>query len=144
MLAVAWSCTTVDPGANFVVPDEQFDADFFFCRVEPEFLTAKKCGSGDPGAGDPAGGCHFNASAVNGMALVDHPPVDCADGHPVNRAQVVTGSGARANLESASLEMSRDAKTAPIFVRPSGQNHPRAIFSREDPVVEVIREWAQK
>ena len=70
LLALA-GCTTVDPGPNFVVPDEQFDADFFFCRVEPELLFAKKCGPGEPGQ-DPANGCHFNSSAVSGMAAMTH------------------------------------------------------------------------
>ncbi len=143
-LALASACTTIDPGPHFVVPDEQFEADFFFCRVEPEFLVAKKCGPGDPSAGDAPGGCHFNGSAVSGMVLVDHPPVECADGRPVNRAQIGSGSFARANLESASLEMSRDALTAPLFLRPSGQNHPRTIFPREDPIKDLIHQWAQK
>lgn len=140
----ASACTTVDPGPTFVVPDEQFDADFFFCRVEPEVLTAKRCGAGDPAAGDAANGCHFNASAVSGMALVNHAPIDCANGRPVNRAQLGAGSGAQGNLQAASLVMSRDIATAPIFVRPTGQNHPRAIFPREDPVAEVLREWARR
>lgn len=143
-LGLAWSCTTVEPGPNFVVPDEQFDADFFFCRIEPELLIAKKCGPGDPGAGDQSNGCHFNSSAVSGMALANHAPVDCLDGHPVNRGQVGAGSGAQANLQSVSLEMSRDYVTAPFFLRPTGQNHPRSVFPREDPVTDLIRQWAQK
>jgi hypothetical protein len=142
--ALVWSCTTVDPGANFVVPDEQFDADFFFCRVEPELLVAKKCGPGDPAAGDAPNGCHFNPSAVRGMALTNHAPVDCVDGHPVNRSQIGAGSGAQGNLQSASLEMSRDVLTAPLLLRPTGQKHPRAIFPPEDPAAEVIRQWALK
>lgn len=144
MLASALSvcaCSTVDPGPNFVVPDENYDADFFFCRIEPELLFAKRCGSGDPGDN---GGCHFNSSAVSGMALADHAPVDCADGRPVNRAQVGAGSGAQGNLQAASLVMSRDYLTAPLYLRPTGQNHPRPIFAPDDPVVEVIREWAQR
>jgi hypothetical protein len=138
------SCTTVDPGPNFVVPDEQFDADFFFCRIEPELLAAKKCGPGDPASGDPGNGCHFNSSAVSGMALAPHPPVDCADGHPTNRAQVGAGSGAQGNLQAVSLEMSRDYLTAPLYLRPTGQNHPRTIFPKDDAVVDVIRQWAMK
>lgn len=137
----AASCTTVDPGPNFVVPDEQFDADFFFCRVEPELLLAKKCG---PGEGADGNNCHFNSSAVSGMALAAHNPIDCADGRPTNRAQIGAGSAAQGNLQAASLVMSRDYATAPIYLRPTGQNHPRAIFPREDPVVDVIRQWAQK
>ena len=127
-----------------MVPDEQFDADFFFCRVEPELIFGRKCGSGDPGAGDAANGCHFNSSAVSGMALANHGPIDCADGRPTNRAQLGAGSAAQGNLQSVSLEMSRDFATAPLFVRPTGQNHPRAIFAKEDPVADVIRQWAQR
>lgn len=140
----ASACTTVDPGPNFVVPDEQFDADFFFCVVEPQLLVAKKCGPGDPAAGDPGNGCHFNSSAVSGMAITQHAPVDCADGHPTNRGQVGAGSGAQGNLQAVSLEMSRDYLTAPLYLRPTGQNHPRTIFPKDDPVVDVIKQWAQK
>lgn len=143
-IAGASACTTVDPGTNFVVPNENFDADFFFCRIEPELLVAKRCGPGDPGAGDPPNGCHFNSSAVSGMAIADHVPVDCVDGRPVNRAQIGAGSAAQGNLQAVSLVMSRDYQTAPLFLRPTGQNHPRIIFPREDPVVNVIRDWAAR
>ncbi len=142
--ALTAGCTTVDPGPSFVVPDEQFDADFFFCRIEPELLVAKRCGPGDPALGDKASGCHFNPSAVSGMAIANHAPVDCTSGRPVNRAQIGSGGAAQGNLQAVSLVMSRDVATAPLFLRPTGQNHPRAIFPREDPVLELLREWAQK
>jgi hypothetical protein len=123
-----------------VVPDEQFDADYFFCHVEPELLFGKKCGSGDPGESN----CHFSTS-VSGMQLRDHPPVDCGGGdRPVSRAQIGAGSAAQGNLESASTETSRDYTTAPILLRPTGNNHPRQIFPPNDPIVDVIRQWAQK
>jgi len=142
--AVALSaCSTVDPGPNFVVPDEQFDADFFFCRVEPELLVAKKCGPGDPSV-DGSNSCHFNSAAVSGMTLRDHAPITCANDHPTSRALLNSGGAAQANLQSATLEMSRDVTTAPIFVRPTGQNHPRQIFAPNDPVLDVLREWAQR
>jgi hypothetical protein len=144
VLPAAAACTTVDPGPNFVVPDEQFDADFFFCRVEPEVLLAKKCGPGDPAAGDRSNGCHFNPNAVSGMAIANHAPIDCDGARPRNRAQLGAGSPAQGNLQAVTLVMSRDVQTAPLFLRPTGQNHPRAIFSREDPVVEVLREWAKR
>ena len=138
-------CETIDPGPSFVVADERFDPDYFFCKVEPEVLFARRCGSGDPAQGDRANGCHFNASAVSGMALVQHPPVDCGGGErPVNRAQIGAGSPAQANLESASIVMSRDYTTAPIFVRPTGANHPRAVFPKNDPAADILRTWAQK
>jgi hypothetical protein len=139
------ACTTVDPGANFVVPDEHFDSDFFFCHVEPQVLFAKKCGSGDPSAGDASGGCHFNSSAVSGMALVDHAAIDCGGGdHPLDRSQVSNTSAAGANLQAASLEMSTDYMTAPIYVRPSGANHPRVVLMPGDAAVDILGQWAQK
>ena len=141
LAAASWSCRTVELGSNPVIPDEQFDADFFFCRVEPELLVAKKCGPGEPGDNN---GCHFNSSAVSGMAIAQHPPIDCADGRPTNRGQIGAGSAALGNLQAASLVMSRVYLTAPIYLRPTGQNHPRTIFPREDPVVDVLRQWAQK
>ncbi len=142
---LACGCTTVDPGANFVVPNEAFDADYFYCHVEPEVLSQKKCGPGDPAAGDRENGCHFNSSAVSGMALVNHAPVDCGGGdHPVSRAAIATGSAASGNLQATSLEMNRDYLTAPLLIRPSGSNHPRAVFPTDDPAVEVLKTWATK
>ncbi|HEY2510412.1 MAG TPA: hypothetical protein VGI39_06140 [Polyangiaceae bacterium] len=143
--ACVWGCTTVDPGSNFVIPAQTFNANYFFCHVEPEFLTAKKCGPGDPSQGDPSNGCHFNAAAVSGMPLLDHPPVDCGGGDvPVDQTVVGAGSAPQNNLQAASLEMSRDYMTAPIIVRPTGHTHPRTIFTTSDPVVNVIITWAGK
>jgi hypothetical protein len=138
------ACTTVDPGPNYVVPDEHFDADYFFCHVEPEVLFAKKCGPGDASQGD--NGCHF--TAAGGFALLDHPPIDCGGGdHPVDRTKLGSGSPAQGNYQAASLEMSRDYTSAPIYVRPTklnGASHPRQIFNTDDAVVSVIQTWASK
>ncbi len=137
------ACERVDPGPNFVVSDATFDQSYFFCHVEPEVLFAKKCGPGDQGAGDRMGGCHFNSSAVSGMALIDHPAVACTNDKP-DPTQIGAGSPAQSNFQAASLEMSRDYLTAPIYVRPTGANHPRAIFAKDDPAVQIISTWAQK
>lgn len=141
--AFAIGCSNVDPGSNFAVAEETFNEDYFFCHVEPELIFAKRCGPGDPNAGDPSSGCHFNAAAVSGMALIDHPAIDCGGGdHPLSRAQVGVGGPARGNLQAVSLVMSRDYLTAPLYLRPTGANHPRAVFAKDDPVVEVIKTWA--
>jgi hypothetical protein len=141
--AVLGGCTTVDPGPSFVIPNQTFNENFFYCVVEPQLIFGKKCGSGDP---SDKSACHFNASAVSGMALLDHTPVDCGGGTTsVNGADTGLGSPARANYTSASLEMSRDYLTAALYVRPSStQGHPRVIFDTTDPVVDVIRQWASK
>jgi len=145
LLSCGVGCETVDPGPNFVIDTDTFDADYFFCHVEPEYLFAKKCGSGDPAAGDKAGGCHFTPGAVSGLPLTNHARIDCGGGErPLSRAQLGAGSPAQANLQAASLEMSRDPTTAPLVVRPTGANHPRAVLQKNDPAIEVLRRWAQK
>lgn len=142
-----WGCTTVDPGPNFSIADTSFDADYFYCHVEPQFIFAKHCGPGDPG---DSNSCHFTPSAVSGMVLLDHPPVDCGGGdHPVDTTQIGIGSPAQSNLEAASFEMSKDYMTAPIYVRPSGSGnapyHPRQIFDPSDvTVVQLLSTWASK
>jgi len=138
-------CTTIDPGSNFVVPDETFDADFFYCHVEPELIFAKNCGPGDPTL-DPPKSCHFSSAAVTGMALIDHPAVPCGGGdHPLDATQTGPGSFAESNFESVSLEMSRQYTMAPLFTRPTGNNHPRQIFAPDDSQVNaLLAAWASK
>jgi hypothetical protein len=137
-------CTSVDPGPDFVVNTYVFDEDFFYCHVEPQFIFGNnyKCGTGN--GSDPANGCHFNASAVSGMALQNHPPVNCGGGdHPVDLTAVATGTPARSNYEAVSLEMSNDYTSASLFVRPSGSNHPRQIFQTSDQTVnQILSKWA--
>jgi len=141
--------TTVDPGANFSIPNVSFDQDYFYCHVEPELVVAKRCGPGDPAVDSP-NSCHFTASAVSGMALQDHSPVDCGGGdHPVSLSQVGTGGAAQANFEAVSLEMSKNYLSAPVYVRPSGSGgvlyHPRQIFAPDDPAVNaLLATWASK
>ena len=153
-VACVWGCT-IDPGPNFVIPLSVFNEDFFYCHVEPEYLFAQdtSCGAGQ---GSDNGNCHFNSSAVSGMALQQHNPIDCAGGdHPANTAagtgSTGPGSAAANNFSSASLEMSRDCVDyascqAAILKRPtSTTDHPRQIFDpNNDPANHqgVIYKWA--
>ena len=135
LLASLLGCTSVDPGPDFVVPNITFDPDYFYCHVEPQFIFGAnyKCGTGDTTKGDPGNGCHFNPSAVTGMQLQDHPPVNCNGGdHPVDLSQLGNGLPPAANLQAVSLEMNADYTAAPVFVRPTGNTHPRAVFSTSD------------
>jgi hypothetical protein len=140
------ACTSIDPGRNFSLPNVTFDADYFYCHVEPELIVAKHCGPGDPSQGDPSNACHFTASAVTAMDLFDHPAVDCAGGdHPATLTQIGSGSAAQLNYESVSREMSKDPQSAPVYVRPSGAYHPRHVFAPGDPVVlQLLSTWASK
>jgi len=136
-----------------VVSETVFDANYFYCHVEPGLIFQYSCGSGDPSKGDPANGCHFNPSAVSGMALINHPPIDCGGGDvPLDLTQVGTGSPAQSNLESVSLEMSTDYTTSALFNRPSDgagcppPAHPRCVFSQSgnQDVAQLLATWASK
>jgi hypothetical protein len=154
LLILLLSCTSIDPGPDFVVPQTVFDANYFYCHIEPGIIFSPSylCGAGDPSKGDPNNGCHFNPSAVSGMALINHPVIDCGGGDiPVDLTQVGVGSPAQSNLASVSTEMSTDYTTAAMFTRPSSLNgvppaaHPRAIFDQRDPVINMLLStWASK
>jgi hypothetical protein len=143
----AWSallvgCTTVDPGTNFVVADVTFDADYFYCHVEPQYIFANNCGPGD--SKYPPNSCHFNPAAVSGMGLIDHAAVDCDGGdHPVDLTQIGTGSPPQSNYVAVSSEMSRDYTVAPLLVRPSGNGHVTVINPQDPTVVTLLSTWAQ-
>jgi hypothetical protein len=150
VVLVTCGCTSVDPGANPAIAPVTFDADFYYCHVEPELIVAKRCGPGDPSMGDGSNSCHFTASAVSGMVLQDHPAIDCGGGdHPVDRTSVGMGSPAQANFGWVSLEMNKNIDQAPLFVRPSGAGgalyHPRQVFSDTDPqVITLLTTWANR
>jgi hypothetical protein len=151
LLGVATGCVSVDPGPDFVVPQTVFDANYFFCEIEPNFIFANSCGSGDGSKGDKPNGCHFNPSAVSGMALIDHPPVPCNGDIVSDQSQVGTGSPAESNLQAVSLEMSKDYTTAALYVRPSDLSgcpppaHPRCVIQASDMTVQLLlRTWASK
>jgi hypothetical protein len=139
--ASGWGCTSVDPGPDFVVPNTTFDPDYFYCHVEPQYIVAYKCGPGDPSKGDPPNSCHYS-SAVSGMALVQHAPIDCGGGdHPADLSQIT--SAAQGDYEAVSLEMSSDYTTAPVFVRPQGNSHPRTVVQPNDKLVnQLLSTWA--
>ena len=146
-LGCSTGCTSVDPGPTFAIADVSFDADYFYCHVEPELIVAKNCGPGDPAKGDSPSGCHYTASAVSGMVLLDHPAIECGGGdHPVDRTQIGMGSAAQNNFEVVSLEMNKaDYTSSPLLLRPSGMYHPRPIFDVNDPqVTQLLKTWASK
>jgi hypothetical protein len=142
----------VDPGDNFVTNDIQFDQNYFYCHVEPGFISAYGCGPGDTSKGDPSSGCHYNPAYVSGMPLVMHNPIDCGGGDlPLDPTQVAIGSPAQQNFEAVSIDMTKDYTVAPIYTRPSSVNgqppsaHPRAVFDQSDAtVVQLLATWASK
>jgi hypothetical protein len=131
-LATAWGCT-IDPGPNFVIPQSVFNEDYFYCVVEPKYLFgAASCGAGQTGDNS---NCHFNSSAVSGMALQQHTPIECdTSNHPTANGKANITVQAKNNFSAASLEMSRQCVVystcqASILTRPTSTgSHPRQVF----------------
>ena len=130
--------TTVDPGADFAVADIVFDENYFYCKVEP-VLFANHCGGGDPQ--DPAGGCHFSATAYR---LTDYMPrVGDSCGGGVVPSSSNFPDTARNNYQTSQARMKRDPQLAPLLQRPTqNQVHPRQIFAADSADASVIRQWA--
>jgi hypothetical protein len=156
IVAAVWGCTeltTVDPGPNPSIPQSVFNENYFYCHVEPQYLFASQtqCGAGQS---TDNGNCHFNSSAVSGMALQNHPLIDCGGGDvpaddPAGTGSIGPGSAANNNFSAASLEMSVDCVDynscqAAILKRPTSTNaHPRQIFLPTDPTLPgLIFTWA--
>lgn len=129
---------TVDLGTFEGVRDLKLDENFYYCHVQPEAITPKRCAAGD--AGDPAGGCHASKSSMI-LVQIDSPVKCDASGKPTG---TVTPEE-RANYQAAQLRVTRDPTTAPILTRPLGQgSHPRAVFTgTSDPAYIVILKWIQ-
>ena len=98
------------------------------------FVRARQTQCG-VGRGSDNGNCHFNSSAVTGMALQHHPPIECDAAiirRPAGRANINTGKR-QSNFSAASLEMNRDCAVysscqAAILTRPTSNSaHPRQV-----------------
>ena len=49
------------------------------------------------------------------------------------------------NYSAVSLEMTLEPTTAPVYVRPLGNTHPRPIFTSQDNLVpQLLTTWAAK
>jgi hypothetical protein len=132
--------TTVDPGQDFQIADIVYDANYYYCKVEP-MLFSQHCGPGDGSKGDPAGGCHFN---VTSFRLTDYNPLV---GNSCNGIVPTTNpsNSAQNNYEAAQAQMNRNPDEAPLLNRPTGTiAHPRVIFSKSSPQADIIKQWATK
>ncbi|HEX3593445.1 MAG TPA: hypothetical protein VHU80_00025 [Polyangiaceae bacterium] len=135
-LLVAIGCGTVNPGQDIEFAQITYDANFFYCAVEP-MLFSEHCGPGE--GSDPASGCHFN---VTTFRLLDHPAIQCNGNNPQG---LQIPSEAQSNYRSASSKMSPDATQAPLLNRPTNQSaHPRKIFDLGSAQANLIRQWATK
>jgi hypothetical protein len=130
-------CTSIDPGTNYVVPLQDFNASYFYCFVEPNYIFGKGCGD------DGSHGCHYS-NKVPELVLVEHDPVTCVNGQPTDMTQIGVGSPAQSNLSAVSLQMDTDYLDAPIYTWPTQivAAHPKQVFMPGDPVVQYLATWA--
>ncbi len=139
------SCTTVDPGPEFVVPPTQFDANYFYCTVEPQIIMGGLTLANQPCGGTASQGCHYS-DKVPAMPLQALPqPVMCNGGVPVNPGDVASGTAPALNYASVSLQMSSSVKDAPIYTWPTQMvaGHPVMVYSPNDPaILAILNKWA--
>lgn len=142
LLACAWACGPtersgvlggVELGDNFVAPDLALDADFFYCRIQPDVIQRHGCAGGQSGE---SGSCHDSQSALR---LLDaSESVECED-------DVLLGDPPEAhaaNLEAAVFFVQSDPLTSPLYLRPLGRaSHPRRIFDEDDEAADLLIEW---
>lgn len=132
--------TTVDPGQDFQIADVAYDANYYYCKVEP-MLFSQRCGPGDPSRGDAPGGCHFN---VTSFRLTNYSPLvekSCKGIVPTANPP----TAAERNYQAAQAKMDRNPDQAPLLNRPTGKvAHPRVIFNKSSPQADIIRQWATK
>lgn len=130
------ACGTVDLGDNFVAPNLRLDEDFFYCRIQPEVISAQSCASG--GAGE-MGSCHTARSALRLNADAERVPAPMCDD---DRVIGVVPLEYEANLTAVRFTIQSDPQSSPFFTRPTGQaSHPRTIFDPASPEAQLIIEW---
>jgi len=136
----AISCNeTVDPGEDFSVADVIFDANFFYCRVEP-MIFEQGCGAGN-GSGESSASCHHTQTSFR---VVDYSPLfaDNCEGGVVPVSGSPPGE-AQQNYQRAQAKMNRDPGKALLLIKPTGvATHPRTVFDNDSPEADLIREWA--
>lgn len=132
-------CTSVEPGQDIQIADVVYDANFYYCTVEP-MLFGQSCGPGDPGKGDGTGSCHFNLTQFR---LTDYNPLVGTTCSGPLTPTVGIPSAATGNYSKAQIMMQIDPNLAPLLNRPTGNAaHPRAIFGVNEPPADIIRQWA--
>lgn len=136
--ALMSACGTVDLGDNYVAPAIQLDEDFFYCRIQPEVLTAYGCATGN---GSEGGMCHNARSALRlaDVSMGNLPQCD-DEKHVLDPIPME----ATDNLEALQFTVYSSAENSPLYLRPLGiASHPRVIFpgGMLDPGAVLIREW---
>ena len=130
------SCTTLDLGDNVPPPELNLDEDFFYCRIQPEVLSAQTCASGAAGE---MGACHSARSALRlSVAAESEPPPPCQGDMLVGPVPM----SYQANFTAVQFTVQADPLSSPLYRRPINlDSHPRQIFAADSPEAILIRDW---
>jgi hypothetical protein len=147
LAATGTSCTTINPGPNYEVPQQQFDANYFYCVVEPQIIMGGLTGT--PCGDNGSHGCHYS-DKVPEMSLQALPaPVTCAGSGttavPTNPSQTAAGTPAANNFSSVGEQMNAQYTTAPIYIWPTqlAGVHPIQVYKPSDTAVtNILSTWA--
>lgn len=141
------ACATVERGADPFpsadVGDEArpdaamttrgpLDADFFFCRVQPEVIRASRCAS--------TRGCHATDSGLRLLADAEtiEPPT-CIDDHPVGAVPAAYYT----NLARSRAETRPSARASDLYWRPLGNDHPERMYAETSREAAIVRAWIE-
>lgn len=141
LLSGLFAACTLDVGENFQVAEIVYDETYFYCEVEP-LLFQQGCGSGDPGLGESAQGCHFNRQRLR---LTNYEPLTSEQCDGALAGDLAAPAAAQQNYQSAQLQMEVDPDRSPLLNRPtSSVAHPRVIFEVDSPEADIIRTWGAR
>jgi hypothetical protein len=140
LLGLGSACSTVEPGTQFAIAAVTYDANYFYCVIEPQVLMAKSCGAGDSSKGDTSG-CHATVTHFR-LNISATQPVACNGLTPTD----VVPPSSQQNYQAAQGEMTLDYANAPLIAWPTQKfsGHPRQIFKDSDPEYGLIKDWATK
>lgn len=104
------------------------DAQYFFCRVQPEVITAHRCASDD--------GCHTDRSALRLDPVAERLEAPPCDG-------TVPPASFYTNLARCRAEVRSTAQASDLYRRPLGRSHPVTLFDAASAEAEVLRAWIE-
>jgi hypothetical protein len=108
------------------------DADFFFCRVQPEVVRTARCAS--------TRGCH--ATDSNLRLAIDAEtvsPPSCAGDRPTSPVP----ASYYTNLARSRAETRPTARASDFYWRPLGHDHPERMYDESSTEAAIVRAWIE-
>ncbi len=120
----------VDGGASTIA--QPLDPNLFFCRVQPEVLSAHRCASQRECHGTNTG-YRLDVSAES----IARPT--CRDGVPVTTVP----ASYYTNLARSRGEVRRTATQSDLYSRPIGRSHPVDVFGASSAEAQLLVLWIE-